>query len=109
MASHSRSMRSSRSRRGGNSLAAVGLTDIRLVQPANPWLSAYSPSASIAFPDVLPRADYAVHLEVAGATNPAAVGTLTVVDKARNGFRIVQTGSADNVRITWTVFNPGYR
>lgn len=93
----------------GNSLAAVTLTDLRLVQPANTWISTFAPFASVAFPSALPASDYAVHLEVESATDPAAVGSLVVEEKARNGFKIRQTGSADNVRVRWTILNPRYR
>lgn len=93
----------------GNSLAAVTLTDLRVIQPANAWVSTFDPLASVAFPHALPAADYGVQLEVESATDPAAVGALVVYDKARNGFKIRQTGSADNVRIRWTLLNPRYQ
>jgi hypothetical protein len=63
----------------------------------------------VAVPHALPAADYGVQLEVESATDPAAVGALVVYGKARNGFKIRQTGSADNVRIRWTLLNPRYQ
>lgn len=93
----------------GNSLAAVTLTDLRVTQPANAWVSSFDPFVSVAFPEALPASDYGVELEVESATDPAAVGTLVVYDKVKNGFKIRQTGSADNVRIRWTLLNPRYQ
>ncbi|OAM73776.1 hypothetical protein [Devosia elaeis] len=93
----------------GNSLSAVTLTDLRVIQATNSWVASYEPFASVAFPDTLPAADYGVELEVEDATNIAAVGTLEAYDKMRNGFKIRQTGSADNVRIRWTLLNLRYQ
>jgi len=93
----------------GNSLAAVTLTDLRVIQAANAWVSTFDPFTTVAFPEGLPAADYGVELEVEAATDPAAVGSLVVYDKAKNGFKIRQTGSADNVRIRWTLLNPRYQ
>jgi len=93
----------------GNSLSAVTLTDLRVIQAANAWLTTFDPWASVSFPEVLPAADYAVELEVESATDPAAVGTLVVYDKATNGFKLRQTGSADNVHVRWTLLNPRYQ
>lgn len=93
----------------GNSLSAVTLTDLRVIQAANAWLTTFDPWASVSFPEALPAADYAVELEVESATDPAAVGTLVVYDKARNGFKLRQTGSADNVHVRWTLLNPRYQ
>jgi hypothetical protein len=93
----------------GNSLSAVTLTDLRVIQAANAWLTTFDPWASVSFPEALPAADYAVELEVESATDPAAVGTLVVYDKATNGFKLRQTGSADNVHVRWTLLNPRYQ
>ena len=93
----------------GNSLSAVTLTVLRVIQAANAWLTTFDPWASVPFPEALPAADYAVELEVESATDPAAVGTLVVYDKARNGFKLRQTGSADNVHVRWTLLNPRYQ
>ena len=92
-----------------NSLAAVTLTDLRVTQAANAWITTFDPWISVSFADALPAADYGVALEVEGATDPAAVGALIVYDKATNGFKIRHTGSADNVRIRWTLLNPRYQ
>lgn len=93
----------------GASLAAVTLADLRVIQPLNSWVVTFDAFVSVAFAEALPAADYAVELEVESATDPAAVGTLVVYDKAKNGFKIRQTGSADNVRIRWTLLNPRYQ
>lgn len=93
----------------GNNLSAVTLTDLRIVQSANSWVTSFAPFATIAFEDTLPAADYAIALEVESATNVAAVGSLQAYDRARNGFKIRQTGSADNVRVRWTLLNTRYQ
>lgn len=93
----------------GNDLSAVDLTDLRVVQPASSWISSFDPFVSVAFGETLPGADYSVALEVEAATNVAAVGALVAYDKATNGFKIRQTGSADNVRIRWSLLNIHYQ
>ncbi|MFN8682763.1 hypothetical protein ACDP63_16715 [Paracoccus sp. P2] len=93
----------------GNSLSAVTLTDLRVIQPSNAWVSTFDPFATIAFPATLPAADYGVALEVESATNIAAVGALEAYDRATNGFKIRMTGSADNVRVRWTLLNIRYQ
>jgi hypothetical protein len=37
------------------------------------------------------------------------VGHVSIYDKANNGFKVRQSGSADNVRLRWTVLNPNYQ
>lgn len=93
----------------GNSLSAVTLTDLRVIQPSNAWVSTFDPFATVAFPATLPAADYGVALEVESATNIAAVGSLEAYDRATNGFKIRMTGSADNVRVRWTLLNIRYQ
>lgn len=93
----------------GNSLSAVAMTDLRVVQPSNAWVSTFHPVATVAFPAALPAADYGVALEVESATSVAAVGALEAYDRATNGFKIRMTGSADNVRVRWTLLNIRYQ
>lgn len=93
----------------GNSLSAVTLTDLRVIQPSNAWVSTFDPFATVAFPATLPAADYGVALEVESATNVAAVGALEAYDRAANGFKVRMTGSADNVRVRWTLLNIRYQ
>ncbi|WP_296763007.1 hypothetical protein [Sediminimonas sp.] len=90
-------------------LSAVTLTDLRVVRPQSGWWVDAAPFVSVAFAEALPAADYGVELEVEGATNLAGVGALTAYDKARNGFKIKASGSADNIRIRWTLLNPRYQ
>ena len=51
--------------------------------------------------------DYAVTLEVESAAGGLdAVGVLQVTEKSNNGFKIAMNGSADDVKIRWTLLNP---
>ncbi|WPZ28191.1 phage tail protein [Sulfitobacter sp. OXR-159] len=92
-----------------SNLNAVTLVDLRVIQAENAWTSVIEPFAAVAFADALPSADYMVSVEIEDATNIAAVGDVVIYDKANNGFKIGQTGSADNVRIRWTAINPNYQ
>lgn len=91
----------------GSSLAAVALTDMRVIQSVDAWVSSFTPSVLVALPQALPDTNYAVAVALEAATNVAAVGEVVVYDKAVNGFKIRHTGSADNVRVRWTVTRLG--
>ena len=93
----------------GDSLSAIAMTDVRVVQSSNAWVSTFDPFAAVAFPAALPAADYGVALEIESATSVAAVGTLEAYDRATNGFKIRMTGSADNVRVRWSLLNIRYQ
>ena len=92
-----------------SNLDAVTLVDLRVIHPENAWTSVIEPFASVAFPNGLPSADYGVQVEIEDATDIAAVGPVSIYDKANNGFKVRQSGSADNVRLRWTVLNPNYQ
>jgi hypothetical protein len=92
-----------------SNLDAATLVDLRVIHPENAWTSVIKPFASVAFPNGLPSADYGVQVEIEDATNIAAVGHVSIYDKANNGFKVRQSGSADNVRLRWTVLNPNYQ
>jgi hypothetical protein len=91
-----------------NDLNNVTLTGLRTVQPENGWIINSRPYVYVPLPYPLPSADYGVDLEVEDATDISAVGSLRVYNRATNGFRIEMTGSADNVRIRWTLHNINY-
>jgi len=86
----------------------VTLTDLRTVQPENGWIINSRPYVYVPLPYTLPSADYGVDLEVEGTTDISAVGSLRIYNRQTNGFRIEMTGSADNVRIRWTLHNINY-
>lgn len=92
----------------GNNLNNVTLTDLRSIQAENGWVANSCPYVYVQLPFQLPSADYGVDLEIEDATNISAVGSLRIYSKAANGFRIEMTGSADNVRIRWTLHNINY-
>ncbi len=92
-----------------NNLSAVTLTDLRVIQSASSWFTNSSPFVTVAFPEILPNTDYNVAIEIESATDVAAVGVVQAYDRARNGFKVRITGSADNVVLRWTLLNPHYQ
>jgi hypothetical protein len=91
-----------------NNLNAVTLTDLRVIQTIDGWTTSVTPSVYVGLPFTLPAADYHVVFNVESATDVTAVGTLKVSGKQANGFTINMTGSADNVRVRWTLLNVNY-
>ncbi len=74
-----------------------------LTAPASDgWTTPMPGFAIVPLSPALPSADYAVHLDVVGATNPAALGALEVYDKAVNGFKIRQSGGG-GATLRWTL------
>lgn len=92
-----------------NNLNVVTLTDQRVVQANNAWVSSFTPFSTVALQNTLPAADYGIELEIESATDMAAVGVLSAYDKATNGFKVKTTGTADNVVVRWTLLNPSYQ
>jgi hypothetical protein len=92
-----------------NNLNNVTLTDVRTIQSNDGWLINSRPYVYIALPYTMPDANYAVDIEVTSATNIDAIGTLRVYNKTTNGFRIEMSGSADNVKLYWTLHYPSYK
>jgi|GEM_PF-2524129 len=86
----------------------VTLTDNRVIQSYNGWSVNSEPYVYVALPYTMPSNDYGVDIEIESATDITAVGSATVYDKATNGFKIKISGSADNVKIRWTLHNINY-
>lgn len=92
----------------GNNLDNVTLTDQRTIQSDNGWITNSRPYVYVSLPYTLPSNDYGVDVEVEDATDISAVGAIRIYNKATNGFRIEMTGSADNVKVRWTLHNTNY-
>lgn len=91
-------------------LSNVTLTDRRLIQAYNGWVVGTIQDLYIPLPyPALNAPDYDVHLTIEDADDTGEVGPAEVLDKQINGFRVRVRGSADNVRLRWTMMNPGQR
>lgn len=93
----------------GADLSKVSFADERRVE-AN-YTACYNslPFALVTLPGYnMPDApDYGIELEVESASGGLdTVGKLRAVEKGNNGFKIVTSGTADNVVIRWTLVNP---
>lgn len=93
----------------GADLSKVSFADERRVE-AN-YTACYNslPFALVTLPGYnMPDAPaYGVELEVESASGGLdTVGKLRAVEKGNNGFKIVTSGTADNVVIRWTLVNP---
>ncbi len=91
-----------------NNLNNVTLTDNRVIQADSGWAVNSEPYVYVALPYTLPSYDYGVDVEVESATDVTAAGSITVYDRATNGFKIKTSGSADNVKVRWTLHNINY-
>lgn len=90
-------------------LSKVAFADERRVEPN--YTAAYNslPFAMVTLPGYnMPDApDYGVDLEVESASGGLdTVGQLRAIEKGNNGFKIVTSGTADNIVIRWTLINP---
>lgn len=91
----------------GMDLTSVTLTDVRRIEAINtirntePYVLVNIPG----FP-MLDAGDYDVNATVESSSNVMAVGEIIIYDKQANGFKIKITGSADNIKIRWTLLNP---
>ena len=90
-------------------LSKVSFADERRSEPHYTAFYNSVPFATVKLPGyTMPDApDYAVTLEVESAAGGLdAVGVLQVTEKSNNGFKIAMNGSADDVKIRWTLLNP---
>lgn len=92
----------------GNNLNNVTLIDQRTIQSDDGWVINSRPYVYISLPYTLPSNDYGIDVEIEDATDISAVGAIRIYNKATNGFRIEMTGSADNVKVRWTLHNINY-
>lgn len=90
-------------------LSKVAFADERRVEPN--YTAAYNslPFAMVTLPGYnMPDApDYGVDFEVESAVGGLdTVGQLRAIEKSNNGFKIVASGTADEIKIRWTLINP---
>lgn len=88
-----------------SNLNNVTLTDNRIIQDDNSWISTFIPSSYVSLPFNLLNNNYSVLIEIESATNISSIGRIAVKNKATNGFTLEMLGSADNVKVKWTVIN----
>lgn len=86
-----------------SNLTGVTITDQRPTGQFG-WLQTASSSVAVTLSPAQPDVLYSVLVEVVSASDPAAVGAITIASKATGGFTIKITGSADNVVLNWTLF-----
>ena len=93
----------------GADLSKVGFADERRVETNYSAYYNSLPFAMVTLPGyTMPDApDYGVDLEVESASGGLdTVGQLRAIEKGNNGFKIVTSGTADNIVIRWTLINP---
>ncbi len=83
---------------------AVTLTDVRRKEPGYPSYYITPPGETIAFDYPLTDINYMVNLEVSDVSGGMyQIGTVNVVDKAKNGFSLIMDGMADQVLVKWEI------
>lgn len=93
----------------GADLSKVGFADERRVETNYSAYYNSLPFVMVTLPGyTMPDApDYGVDLEVESASGGLdTVGQLRAIEKGNNGFKIVTSGTADNIVIRWTLVNP---
>ena len=87
----------------------VTLVDRRTIQGISGFLITTPQTLYIPFPFPLQSSsDYDVIFTVESATDKAAVGNIEITSKTANGCSLQITGSADNVKIRWSLLNINY-
>lgn len=87
----------------------VTLVDRRTIQGISGYFITTPQTLYIAFPYQLQSSsDYDVVFTVESATDKAAVGNIEITSKTANGCSLQITGSADNVKIRWSLLNINY-
>lgn len=87
----------------------VTLVDRRTIQGISGFLITTPQTLYIPFPFPLQSSsDYDVVFTVESATDKAAVGNIEITSKTANGCSLQITGSADNVKIRWSLLNINY-
>ena len=90
-------------------LSLVTIQDIRRIETNNVFKNT-EPYALVSLPGYPQLStDYAVNLAIQSASDIGAVGDCIAYDKQINGFKIKSTGSADDIKIKWTLMNPGLK
>lgn len=89
-------------------LESVTITDSARREPGWPQVQKSPASVAVALNRVLPDAGYHVCVEVLDRAGGAQQeGDILATDRLKNGFKLVTTGSADNVKARLLVAHPG--
>ena len=87
--------------------AKCTFTDRRRIEPNYSMVYTQKPYSVVSLAESIPNSpDYNVTCTVEDASDVDAVGNVRVYDKTANGFKVTTSGSADNVRIRWTLIDP---
>lgn len=89
-------------------LESVTITDSARREPGWPQVQKSPASVAVALNRLLPDAGYHVCVEVLDRAGGAQQeGDIRATDRLKNGFKLVTTGSADNVKARLLVAHPG--
>lgn len=89
-------------------LENVTITDSARREPGWPQVQKSPASVAVALNRTLPDAGYHVCVEVLDRAGGAQQeGDIRATDRLKNGFKLVTTGSADNVKVRLLVAHPG--
>ena len=84
-------------------LGSVGLTDLRRLEPLYPQLMTACPVHFVGFDYDFDTPDYSLDLAIEGYSgSPFGVGDIDVLSRAKNGFSVQHTGTADDVTVRWS-------
>ena len=84
------------------------ITDVRLIATPSSFIPPTLPSLFVPLEYPMPDAHYTVFLHVESASDLGRVA-LVVTEKARNGFRITNMGTADDIVVRWLALEPDWR
>lgn len=85
-------------------LAAVTFTDVRRLEPQWPLIAQNPAWEYIPLQSVLPDGEYAVYTEIQSFEGGEHQrGEAIITDRLKNGFKLYITGTADAVRVRYTV------
>jgi hypothetical protein len=93
-------------------LSAVTITSVRRIEQGDVYYTS-DPYAIVSLPSSayaqINYPDYDVHVTVEDASDVDRVGQVIAYDKTANGFKLRHTGTADNVKVRWTILNPNIK
>lgn len=84
------------------------LTDVRLIATPSSFIPPTLPSQFIPLDYPMPDTHYTVLLHVESASDLGRVA-LVVTEKTRNGFRVTNMGTADDIVLRWVALEPDWR
>lgn len=84
------------------------ITDVRLIATPSSFIPPLLPSLFVPLQYPMPTTEYQVLLHVESASDLGRVA-LVVTEKARNGFRLTNMGTADDIVVRWLALEPNWR